>query len=162
MVLVDYITRYPEAVQLRNTTTPTLAKGFIKIFTRIGLPREVLMDQGKNLMGRVMASMWEKLGVRHIHTSIYYPQCNGLVECFNQMLKRRLHKYVVDDPKGCPRMIDPLLFAVREVPQASTGYLHFEVWFGNNIPEEYWIWPENYGRTDLKIRRKGRRSTWVH
>lgn len=40
-----------------------------------------------------------------------------------------LHRFVVEDPRGWPKLIEPLLFAVREVPQTSTGYLPFELLF---------------------------------
>ena len=48
LVLVDYATRYPEALPLR----PATAKAVAKLFSRVGLAREVLTDQGSCFMSR--------------------------------------------------------------------------------------------------------------
>lgn len=130
MVLIDYATRYPEAVPVRSTKAPKLAAELLKIFARLGFPKEVLTDQGTNLMGEVMRSLWDQLGVRHMCTSVYHPQCNGLVERFNKSLKATLRKFAIENPTQWPDMIEPVLFAIREVPQASTGLSPFELLFG--------------------------------
>lgn len=63
--------------------------------------------------------MREQLGVHHVHTSVYHPQCNGLVERFNQSLKGLLRKFVMEYPRQWPQLIDPVLCRPI-VPQAST------------------------------------------
>lgn len=90
----------------------------------------MLTDQGTNLMGEVMREMWEQLGVHQVHTSVYHPQCNGLVERFNKSLKGLLRKFAIENPGQWPQLIDPVLFAVREVPQASTCFSPLELLFG--------------------------------
>lgn len=130
MVLTDYATRYPEAIPLRSTKAPILAADLIKTFTRVGT-FSYPTEKGTNLMGEVMQELWQQLGVKHIHTTVYHPQCNGLVERFNQTLKGMLCRFAVEDPRGWPKLIEPLLFAVREVPQASMGYSPFELLFGS-------------------------------
>lgn len=100
MVLVDYATRYPEAIPLRSTKVRVLAAELVKIFSRVGFPDEVLTDQGTNFMGEVMQETWSQLGVRHLNTSVYHPQCNGLVERFSKTLKGLLKKFAVDNPPG--------------------------------------------------------------
>ena len=42
LVLVDYATRYPEAIPLRSTTPKVLAREMIQVFYRLGFPKEVL------------------------------------------------------------------------------------------------------------------------
>ena len=41
-----------------------------------------------------------------------------------------IRKFVHEDSRNLDRWLDPLLFAVREVPQASTGFSPFELLFG--------------------------------
>ncbi len=41
-----------------------------------------------------------------------------------------IRKFVHEDTKNWDRWLEPLLFAVREVPQASTGFSPFELLFG--------------------------------
>lgn len=46
LVIVDYATRYPEAVPMRNMTSAAVARVLMQFFAQIGLPREILTDQG--------------------------------------------------------------------------------------------------------------------
>ena len=45
LVLSDYGTRYPEAVPLRNIDAEHVAEELVRVFTRVGIPSEILTDQ---------------------------------------------------------------------------------------------------------------------
>ena len=47
LTLVDFSTRYPEAVPLKNIDTETVAEALVDIFSRLGVPEEILSDLGK-------------------------------------------------------------------------------------------------------------------
>ncbi|KAG6939195.1 hypothetical protein G0U57_002427, partial [Chelydra serpentina] len=94
LVVVDYATRYPEAVPLRTTTAPIIANELLQIFSRVGLPREILTDQGTNVTSKLMAELCRLLNIRALKTSVYHPQTDGLVERFNGTLKAMLRKFV--------------------------------------------------------------------
>lgn len=68
-----------------------------------------------------------------ITTTPYYAMCNGLVECFNGILKKILKFTCSEQPKQWPRYIDPLLFALCEVPQSSTNFSPFELIYGHSV-----------------------------
>lgn len=55
LVLMDYETRYPEAA-------PKVAEELLKIFSRVGIPKELLTNQGTNVMSRVLEGVIETLG----------------------------------------------------------------------------------------------------
>ena len=46
------------------------------------------------------------------------------------MLKSMIRKFVQEDARNWHQWLDPLLFAVREVPQASTDFSPFELLYG--------------------------------
>nr|XP_054755693.1 uncharacterized protein LOC129261667 [Lytechinus pictus] len=92
LTLVDYATRYPEAVPLRNIDTSSVAEALLSIFSRVGFPKEMLTDRGSQFTSGVMKEVSRLLSLRHIMTTPYHPQCNGLVEKFNGTLKRMLVK----------------------------------------------------------------------
>lgn len=50
LTIMDYATRYPEAIPLRRTDAATVAEALCQVFARLGLPREVLSDQGSNFL----------------------------------------------------------------------------------------------------------------
>ncbi len=121
LVLVDYATRYPEAVALRNISAKSVAEALFSMISRVGIPKEILTDQGMAFMSRTIRELYELLGIKSIRTSVYHPQTDGLVERFNRTLKAMIRKFVHEDAKNWDKWLEPLLFAVREVPQASTG-----------------------------------------
>ena len=63
----------------------------------------------------------------------YHPQTDGLVERFNQTLKAMLRKSATEDGKDWDKLVPYVLFAYREVPQASTGFSPFELVYGRAV-----------------------------
>ncbi|XP_056598991.1 uncharacterized protein LOC130417451 [Triplophysa dalaica] len=130
LVIVDYATRYPEAVALRNISATSVADALFRLISRVGIPKEILTDQGTAFMSRTLRELYGLLGIKTIRTSVYHPQTDGLVERFNRTLKSMIRKFVHEDAKNWDKWLEPLLFAVREVPQASTGFSPFELLYG--------------------------------
>ena len=54
LVICDYATRYPEAIALPDITAETVAEHLITLFTRVGIPAEILTDQGANFMSALL------------------------------------------------------------------------------------------------------------
>lgn len=46
LTLVDFATRWAEAVLLKNIETQTVAEALMTIFCRVGIPRQILSDRG--------------------------------------------------------------------------------------------------------------------
>ena len=114
LVLCDYATRYPEAIALRSIDAEHIAEELMKLFSRVGVPKEILTDQGSNFTSQLLAELYRLLGVKRIRTSPYHPQTDGLVERFNQTLKGMLRKTVQEEGKDWDKMIPYLLFAYRD------------------------------------------------
>ena len=133
LVICDYATRYPEAVPLKSIDAESVAEELIKVFARVGVPREILTDQGENFTSQLLAELYRLLQVHPIRTSPYHPQTDGLVERFNQTLKSMLRKTGTDGGKEWDKKIPYILFAHREVPQASTGFSPFELLYGRDV-----------------------------
>ncbi|XP_073681655.1 uncharacterized protein [Garra rufa] len=144
LVVVDYATRYPEAVPLRKATAKNIAQELFQLFSRVGIPSEILTDQGTPFMSRLMADLCRLLRVKQLRTTVYHPQTDGLVERFNQTLKQMLRRVTAEDRRDWDLMLPYVLFGVREVPQASTGFTPFELLFGRqprgllDVAKEAW------------------------
>ena len=50
LVVCDYASRYPEAMAIRKIDTGVVAEKLIQMFSRVGIPREILSDQGTNFV----------------------------------------------------------------------------------------------------------------
>ena len=83
LTMIDYATRYPEAAALKSVEAETVAEALVTMFTRVGIPQEVLSDQGTQFMSGVMKEVGRLLSLKQLHTTVYHPMCNGLVERFN-------------------------------------------------------------------------------
>ena len=133
LVICDYSTRYPEAIPLRAIDAEHVAKELMVFFTRVGIPREILTDQGANFTSGLLAELYRLLKIQPIKTSPYHPQTDGLVERFNQTLKAMLCKTATEEGKDWDQLIPYLLFAYWEVPQMSTGFSPFELMYGRQV-----------------------------
>jgi len=65
LTMVDYATRYPEAVALSRIDAETVAEALVTMFTRVGVPEEVLSDQGTQFMSAVMQEVSRLLSMTH-------------------------------------------------------------------------------------------------
>lgn len=99
----------------------------------MGIPDEILMDQGTNFTSRMMKQLHQQLGITGVRTSPYHPQTDWLVERFNQTLKSTLRRFVTDTGRDWDKWLPFVLFAYREVPQASTGFSPFELLYGRPV-----------------------------
>ena len=67
---------------------------YSEIFTRFGVPREVVTDGGPQFMSRQFESLLRKYHVQHRVSSPYHPQANGQVESTNKVIENILTKTV--------------------------------------------------------------------
>ena len=133
LTICDYATHYPEAFALPNVEAPRVAKELIKLFSHVGIPDEILTDQGTNFMSTMIEEIYRLLHIKRIRTTPYHPQTDGLVERFNGTLKGMLKMFVSRNQKDWDEYLPYLLFAYREVPQETTGFSPFEFLYGHCV-----------------------------
>lgn len=133
LVVCDYGTKYPEAIPLKTIDAEIVANALIDIFSRTGIPREILSDQGSNFMSALMKQLCSLLKIKKLNTSPYHPQANGLVENFNGTLKMMLKCYSEDELKNWDKNIPYVLFAYREAKHESTGFSPFEMLYARQV-----------------------------
>ena len=80
LVIVDYASRYPEAIPLKTFTADVVAEKLVDVFARHGIPDTILTDQGTNFTSTLLKGLYQLLGVKALRTSPYHPQTDGLVE----------------------------------------------------------------------------------
>ena len=133
LTLVDYATRYPEAVALPSIDTERVAEALVEIFCRIGVPHEMLTDMGSQFTSKLLSEVSRLISLNRLTTTPYHPMCNGLVEKFNGTLKQMLKRMCVERPKDWDKYLPAVLFAYREVPQESLGFSPFELVYGRSV-----------------------------
>ncbi|XP_033726122.1 uncharacterized protein LOC117315829 [Pecten maximus] len=133
LTVVDYATRYPEAIALPKIETERIAEALMEIFCRVGFPKEILSDRGSQFTSGLMEEVCRLVSVKQLFTTPYNPKCNGWCERMNGVLKSMLKKMCQERPQDWDRYIPAVLFAYREVPQASTGFSPFELLYGRTV-----------------------------
>lgn len=128
--VIDVATRYPEAVALKKIDTVTVAEEILRICTRMGFPKEILSDNGSQFTSEMMYEIYRLMNIEPVHCSPYHAQSNGIVERFHGTIKPMLRKLTENHPKNWNRYLPSLLYACRDVTNASTGFTPFELLFG--------------------------------
>ena len=145
---MDYGTRYPEAIPLKKTETEDIAEALLEVFSRVGFPKEILSDRGSQFVSKLMQEVSRLISVKQIFTTPYNPRCNGLCEKTNAVLKSMLKKMCEEKPQDWDRYLPAVLFAYREVPQASTGFAPFELLYGRTVRGPMQILKELWTKSD--------------
>lgn len=132
LTLMDFTTRYPEAIPLRKIDASTVADVLCEVFTRLGIPDEILTDQGTNFLSNLMKKVMETLQVKQIKTSPYHPQCDGMLERFHSTLKSMMRKTCKAD-KEWDLYLPYTCFAFRDSVHSATGFTPFQLLFGREV-----------------------------
>ena len=70
LTFVEYATRYPEAVPLKNIDTETVAEALLDMCSRVGVPEEVLSDFGSQFTSDCMKEVSRLLSIRRLTLTI--------------------------------------------------------------------------------------------
>ena len=76
LVLVDYATRFPEAVALKSIDTVSVAEVMLSMFSQVGVPREIQSDQGSQFVSGLMKEVSRLLSVKQLVTTPYERRTN--------------------------------------------------------------------------------------
>ena len=133
LTVVDYAIRYPEAIALPKIETERVVEALLEVFSQVGLPQEVPSNQGTQFTSDLMKEVCRLIAMKQVFTTPYNLRCNGLREWVNGVLKSMLRKMCQEQPCDWDRYLEAVLFAYREVPQASTGFSPFELLYRQTV-----------------------------
>jgi hypothetical protein len=91
LTVIDRSSRWIEAIPMASTSAQACADAVIGGWVaRFGIPDLITSDRGPQFTSAVWTALCQKLGIRHILTTAYHPQSNGMVERFHRQLKEAL------------------------------------------------------------------------
>jgi transposase InsO family protein len=96
---------------------------FDQVVASHGVPSFILTDQGSNFTSSYVSSFMRRLECRHLTTTAYRPQTNGLVERMNQTVVQALNNIVrdKDDKHNWDKYLTAALLAIRTTPNDTTN-----------------------------------------
>ena len=130
IVAMDYLTKWPEAKAVPRATAEETEKFIYEdIICRHGCPSRILTDRGTHFNNQVIERLTKRFQIKHLLSTPYHPQTNGLVERFNRTLCESLAK-LVDKVETWDEYVQPVLFAYRTSKQSTTKITPFYLTYG--------------------------------
>ena len=125
-------TKFPDAIPLRRVDNITVLEAMVDVFSRYGIPSEILTDQGSVFTSKLTKQLNQSFGIHHVKTSPYHPQSDGALERWHACLKGMLKRTGLD-LKNWDKLLKYLVFAYRDTPHCVTGYSPFSLMFGRDV-----------------------------
>ena len=91
LIISDYVSRYPVIKKLTSTTSSSIIAATKETFALLGVPREVMSDNGPQYQS-AYNNFYEEWGIKHTTTSPRHAQSNGIIERQIRYLKPILKK----------------------------------------------------------------------
>lgn len=134
LVCTDYVTKWVEAKDLfRATERADVDFLFEDIFTRFGVPREIVIDQGAQFTSKLVHAITEQYQIKHWKSSPYYPQANEQVESINKVLEAIMTKTIQQHHKGWADRLPEAPWAYKTTRRNTTGHTPYELVYGKQV-----------------------------
>ena len=122
VVFQDYLTKWPMVYAVPDQKAQRIAQILVsEIVPFFGVPESLLSDRGTNLLSHLMMDVCKLLGIRKLNITAYHPECDGMVERFNRILRTMLRKHASRFGNQWDRFLSGVLWAYRNTPHESTG-----------------------------------------
>ena len=112
LLVIDYYSCYPEIALLSSTTSEAIIRQLKSIFSRHGIPRSLVTDNGPQYVSEQFKKFETAYQFEHITSSPRYPQANGMAERGVGIVKNILNK--VKESNGDPYLA---MLAYRMAPR---------------------------------------------
>lgn len=133
IVVTDYMSKWAIARAVKQENEYEVADMLIEdVFFQFGIPDVVLSDRGNSFRTKLMREIYDEFQSRHITTTAYHPQTNGLTERFNKTLGIMLSMYVSEKHNDWDEYLKYVVFAYNTTRQSSTGFSPYYLLYGLN------------------------------
>lgn len=103
-MVMDYFTKWPEAVPVRNQEAKMVAEILIENIVLIyGVPMELHSDQRRNFKLELFGALMK----------IFHPQLDGMVECFSKTILDYLSKFMNQNQADCVKKMYMCMLVYR-------------------------------------------------
>ncbi len=135
LVVVDYYSRWIEAILLRKTDAQHVIKSLEAIFRTHGLPETIRSDNGPPFTSREFEAFLKSLGIIHKKGVPYWPQSNGEVERCNATLLK-IVRIARLEGKDWKKALEDFLFHYRVTPHTVTDATPAELLMGRKLRDK--------------------------
>ena len=92
LMIVDYFSRYFDAIELNLTNTKSVVNAMKSVFSCHGIPRKLRSDNGPQFNSKEFRSFCDQYGIQHVTSSPHFQSSNGEAERAIQTVKKLWRK----------------------------------------------------------------------
>ena len=130
LILIDAHSKWLEVHMTNSSTSSVTIEKMRSSFVTLGLPEQLVTDNGPSFTSEEFALLLQMNGIKHITTAPYDPGSNGLAERAVQMLKSGLKKIAEG---SLANRLSRFLLNYRTTPHSTTGGTPSELMFGRQL-----------------------------
>ena len=130
-IIIDSHTKWIEVFIMSKTTAGETIAKLRSIFSRFGIPEELISDNGPPFSSEEFVKFCQELGIKIHKIAPYHPASNGQAERAVQIIKAALLKKSLDKQSNddLQSQLDKLLFTYRNTPHTMTKKTPAEMLF---------------------------------
>lgn len=132
LVMVDARTKWLEIFPVPSTAASFTIEKLRETFSRWGLPKQIVSDNGPPFSSREMSDFLTNNGVEHIFSAPYHPASNGAAENAVRTVKRVIKK-AVKQKENINEFLSTFLLHYRNTEHCSTGDSPANLMLGRNL-----------------------------
>jgi len=126
LVAIDHFTKLAITKAVPLATAQEAANFLVEqIVLKHGAPARILTDRGRHFTAKMLQQVCNKLSTKHVTTTSYHPQCNGMTERLNRTLIAMMKMYVAENQKDWDEILPYITFAYNTAVHATTKFTPF-------------------------------------
>jgi hypothetical protein len=137
LTVQDDLSKFLIAVPLEDQTAEQVVKAFVDHVVLIyGIPQIILSGCGSQFLSETFKSVCKLLGIKHTHSTSFWPQSNESNERSHKSLMEYLRSYVAANLSNWDQWVKYAVFGHNTTPHSATSYMPFQLLFGRlpNLP----------------------------
>ena len=121
VALTDYYSQWPKAKILTSVTSATILRWLDSVFAVHGYPQQIKSDNVPYFTSRELRDTLNSWGIEPKTVTEYWPQANGQVERFNDVLKKHVQTSRAEG-KDWRQTMSTMLRNYRTTPHRMNGH----------------------------------------
>jgi transposase InsO family protein len=131
LVIMDYFTRWVEAIPMKSVTSKDVVNFFKEhVIHRFGIPQTITTDGGSVFISEEFRKFAADVGIKLIRSSSYYAQANRQAEASNQSLIKLIKRKINEHPRRWHKVSSKALWAHRISCHGATKTSPYHLVYG--------------------------------
>lgn len=132
LIAVDAHSKWPEVIPMTKTTATKTTQALRTIFSRNGLPEQIVSDNGPQFVSEEFQQFTKLNGITHIKSAPYHPATNGLAERFVQTFKQSM-RAMKGESCDLHKKLANFLLVYRNTPHSITNETPAKLLMGRQL-----------------------------